>query len=224
MLQWFVTFPQGHLTLTFLQSFVKQFLTHFTHSLILKLELLSIWSQHATIGQRLTRMWGDGHDLVFNVSDPKYKDTASPLSTLATPDTRFDLVHVDIVGPSPPSKGYTYLSTSIDHFTRWPEAVPIADISVDTVAQAFVCTWISRFRVPSTIPTDRGRQFESHFWQQLMQLLGSKRIEKDCLSPYRQRYSWKIPPPIEGRTESYYWPHQLGWHVTYDITWNSHKS
>ena len=71
----------------------------------------------------------------------------------------------------------------IDHFTYWPEAVPISDSSAETVAQAFVRTWISSFGVPSTITTDRGCQFVSHFWEQIMQSLGSKRIRTTVYHP-----------------------------------------
>ena len=60
--------------------------------------------------------------------------------------------------------------------TRWPEAVPIPTITAETVADAFVACWVSRFSVPSTIMTDRGSQFESALWDHLMQLLGVKRI------------------------------------------------
>ena len=104
------------------------------------------------------------------------RHTVTPLSTFVTPDIRFDKIHLDIVGPLPPSDGYTYLLTCIDRFTRWPEAIPITTIIAETVAQAFVSGWISPFGVPSTATTDRGRQFESALWNKLMQLLGSKRI------------------------------------------------
>ena len=83
----------------------------------------------------------------------------------------------------PPSRGYTYLLTCVDRFTRWPEAIPLTSITADSVAQAFLSGWISRFGVPSTIITDRGRQFESQLWNNLMTLLGSKRASDTAYHP-----------------------------------------
>ena len=109
--------------------------------------------------------------------------TRSIPSMFATPDAPFDHVHVDIVGPLPPSEGFHYLLMCIDRFTRWTEAIPIGDITAKTTASAFVNGWVSRFGTPSTITTDRGAQFESHLWNGLMSLLGSFRIQTTAYHP-----------------------------------------
>ena len=105
----------------------------------------------------------------------------SPLSSFPTPNARFDIVHIDLVGPLLPCQGFTYLLTCVDCYTRWPEAIPLTSSTAEVVAQALLSGWISCFGVPSTIITDHGRQFESNLWKNLMALIGSKRAQ---ISPY----------------------------------------
>ena len=112
-----------------------------------------------------------------------HRHTTTPPTKFPTPGTRFEIVHIDIVGRLPPSKGFTYLLTCVDQFTRWPEAIPLTNITAESVAQAFLLGWVSRFGVPATIVTDRGRQFESQLWSSLMSLLGSKRSRSTAYHP-----------------------------------------
>lgn len=85
------------------------------------------------------------------------------------------------MGPLPISKGFRYCLTMIDRYSRWPEATPVADITAEIVANAFVASWVSRYGVPAVITTDQGTQFEAELFKTLTNLLGCTRTRT---SPY----------------------------------------
>lgn len=99
------------------------------------------------------------------------------------PDGRFQHIHLDIVGPLPRSRNFLYCLTIIDRYTRWPEAIPLTDISADTVTKAFYDNWVARFGAPVVITTDRGSQFESNLFQGLVTLLEGSRNRTTTYHP-----------------------------------------
>ena len=112
-----------------------------------------------------------------------HRHIRAPVATWTPPAGRFEEVHIDLVGPLPPSAGQSYVLTCVDRFTRWVEAIPIPDIKTPTVAGAFMAGWVARFGVPSQVTTDRGAQFESRLWQELSALLGCTRHRTTSYHP-----------------------------------------
>ena len=139
----------------------------------------------------------------------------APLQPFQLPSRRFDHIHIDLVGPLPPSEGFTYLLTVVDRFTRWPEAIPLKDATANTCAQALVLQWISRFGVPSHISTDRGTQFTSQLWSSIAQSLGTRLHHTTAYHPQSnglvERFHRHLKTALRTRLSSPSWTKDLPW-------------
>ncbi|GFX64722.1 transposon Tf2-11 polyprotein [Trichonephila clavipes] len=126
-----------------------------------------------------------------------HRHTRSPLSSFQEPSQRFDHVHLDLIGPLPPSNGYTYCLTMIDRFSKWPEAQPLKDITAETVAEAFFSSWVSRFGTPAILTTDRSRQFESSLFKALSKLLGVQKCRTTGYHPQANGMIEELHRPLK---------------------------
>ena len=75
----------------------------------------------------------------------------APLQQFATPNGRFDSIHVDIVDPLPSLRGTSYLFTIIDRFMRWSDAIPMSDATSLSCARALRCTHCHHDRQESSV-------------------------------------------------------------------------
>ncbi|BHF85511.1 hypothetical protein SprV_1002867800 [Sparganum proliferum] len=107
----------------------------------------------------------------------------SPPGTFPSPDAQFSHVHLDVVGPVPPSNAFTHVLTCVDRYTRWAEAIPLPNTQAEPIVKAFVSHWVAMFGAPSTVTTDRGAQFESALFQTLLNFLGCTRIRTTAYHP-----------------------------------------
>ena len=92
-------------------------------------------------------------------------------------------MHIDTVGPLPPSRGFTHILTAIDRFPRWAIACPLNDISAENTASVFLDSWVSNHGVPTTITADRGAQFQSTLFRELARLLEVNHISNTAYHP-----------------------------------------
>ena len=123
----------------------------------------------------------------------------SPLVHRPVPDTRFSSLHLDLVGPLPQSEGCSYLMTIIDWSTRWVEAVPLANMTASTCADALVRHWVSRFGIPVDVSMDQGKQFTSSLWSELYQLLGISSLRTTAYHPQSNGMVERIHSVIKER-------------------------
>ena len=103
------------------------------------------------------------------------RHTVPPIGDFEVPNRRFLHLNMDIV-TLPLSNGFRYLLTAVDRFTRWPVAIPLTDITAESVVTAFSHGWVQTFGVPVAITTDRGSQFSSTIFSQLNKVWGIKHL------------------------------------------------
>jgi len=131
------------------------------------------------------------------------------------PTRRFNHIHVDLVGPLPASKGFTYLFMIIDRTSRWPVAIPIAATTTVDCANALFQGWVSRFGVPAVITSDRRAQFTSSLWAALCSLLNIQHNQTTAYHPQSkgmvERFHRCLKDALSARCAMANWVNHLPW-------------
>lgn len=139
----------------------------------------------------------------------------APLAPFLVPERRFDHVNVDLVGPLPPSRGFTHLLTMVDRTTRWPEVVPLSSTSAAEVARAFITSWVARFGTPADLTSDRGPQFTSELWTAVAESLGMKLHRTTAYNPQGnglcERFHRSLKAALRASLTDSNWADRLPW-------------
>ncbi|GFO41228.1 Pol polyprotein [Plakobranchus ocellatus] len=135
--------------------------------------------------------------------------------TFTVPEKRFSHINIDIVDPLPECCGYRYLITIIDRNTRWPEAIPIPNITTAECVHALVGGWISRFGIPEDLSSDRGSQFTSALWTEMARRLGVKVHRTTAfqtqVNRMVERFHCTLKAALKARLTGNNWVEELPW-------------
>ncbi|XP_047495823.1 uncharacterized protein LOC125043632 [Penaeus chinensis] len=111
-------------------------------------------------------------------------------------ELQFDHVHVDLVCPLLYSNEYRYILIYVNRFTRWPEAIPLADIHADTVARAFITGWTSGAHSDQTLAPLMLSLYMEHLSGYLVNFsavpLAYAAKLRDVMSKLRPVRSWQL--------------------------------
>jgi transposase InsO family protein len=93
-------------------------------------------------------------------------------------------VGIDLLGPFPKSKsGNVWLLTVVDHFTRWPIAVPLKDAESSTIAAALFDKVVTEHGVPEKILSDQGKNLVSQGIITLCRRWGAAKVQTGGYNP-----------------------------------------
>ena len=142
------------------------------------------------------------------------RHTESGITPFPSTKDRFANLHVDLVGPLPPSNGKRYILTIIDRATRWPACYPIASPTAESCGKA-ITDWISSHGLPEVITTDRGTQFTSNTWADLSKHLGFKLQFTTAYNPecngLIERFHRSLKNALTATADDASWTSRLPW-------------
>ncbi len=132
-------------------------------------------------------------DTCQRVGKPNQKPVKAPLQPIPAFSEPFSEIILDCVGPLPKtSSGHEYLLTLMCTATRFPEAIPLRNITARSVLNALL-KYFTHYGLPTIIRSDCGTNFTSKVFAQVTKELN---IEHRTSSPYH--------PETQGALERYH--------------------
>jgi hypothetical protein len=139
------------------------------HSLARSLEQGFYWPKAASDAADLVRKCENCHKCARDQKQP------SSLTQLVQPTWPLQRWELDLLGPLPPAQGnLRYVVVTVEYFSKWIEAKPLATITLATVQSFFWQNIICQFGVPKVITVDNGAQFDSEAFKTLCDQIGTK--------------------------------------------------
>ena len=120
------------------------------------------------------------------VGKPNQKIPKAPLKPIPAFGEPFSHLIIDCVGPLPKSKsGNEYLLTIMCSSTRFPEAIPLRNIKAKTILKVLI-KFFTLVGLPKSIQSDRGSNFMSGLFQQVLHELNIEQLRSSVYHPESQ--------------------------------------
>lgn len=114
---------------------------------------------------------------------PSKASNRAPMKQYLTGEP-MERIAVDILGPLPLTEnGNRYIFVICDCFTKWTEAIAIANQEAKTVAKAFVNEFLCRFGTPLQIHSDQGSNFGSKLFHDMCDLFQIDKTRTTSMRP-----------------------------------------
>jgi hypothetical protein len=143
--------------------------------LIKKLKQKFVWKNM----NKMVKRYVNDCDICQKAKINRY--TKEQLVITDTPNTAFDTILIDTVGPLRPSNNYRYILTIQCELTKYVEAIPLETKDAKTVAKSIVEKYILKYGCFRKLKTDRGTEFTNELLTNICRLL---KIDKVTSTPY----------------------------------------
>ena len=113
-----------------------------------------------------------------------------------------EILAFDYIGPLPESSGQKYILTAIDLFSRYAFAVPVKDLSAETLIEK--CKEIfSVAGFPDCVLSDRGTQFLSQNFLDFLKRFGVRKLTTQAYCPWSNGCSERFNGTLQRNMNSY---------------------
>ena len=142
---------------------------------------------------------------------PPHKTPRAPMQTYNV-GAPLERIAIDVMGPLPTSdRGNKYILVVGDYFTKWMEAYAMPNQEAKTVATVIAEEFICRFGVPRQLHSDQGRNFESHLFTELCEILSIDKTRTTPLHPCSDGMIERMNRSLEAMLSMFVSKNQRDW-------------
>ena len=147
------------------------------------------------------------------VNKSKTVKPAGLLQPLPIPEGKWDSVSMDFICGLPCSKaGFDSILVIVDRLSKLVHLVPTTTtVTAPEVAKLFVDNVVRLHGVPSSIVSDRDKNFTSHFWQTVRELWGIEERMSTAFHPQTDGQTERVNRVLEEYLRSYVGPLHDDW-------------